>query len=286
MELADLGNPTALAEAVIRQLLPIKPPIPIEEIAAAVGITEIGVIDTEAFEGALVAPPEKSRGVILVRQHPTPERPRFTIGHELGHYLNPWHVPPDGGFRCTTQDMRVKLDASLAARPKMEAEANAFAAEILMPRVLFSADLHKIVEPGLEHVCELARSYKTSQIATARRFINLHGDARALVVSKDALIDQIYRANGFPYVDLNRGQPLPHKSLTATYEGQLDDCSNTELANCSHWISSELRRGAELFEQVLVQGKGYRITLLSVDESECEAAEVDDRAEWRPTFRS
>jgi hypothetical protein len=285
IELADLGNPTALAEAVIRQLTPLKPPIPVEAIAEAVGITEIGKIETEAFEGALIAPPEKSHGVILVKHHPTPERPRFTIGHELGHYLNPWHQAPTGGFKCTSQDMRLKLDASLGARPKMEAEANEFAAELLMPKFMFVDDLKKMAEPGLEHVCDLARRYLTSQIATARRFISIHGDARALVVSKDGTVDQVYRANGFPYVNLQRGHKIHPRTLTVTFEGDLDSCSNTDATTCSAWINSELRDGAELYEQVLVQGKGYRVTLLSLDESGCDDAEDSEHFAWRPSFR-
>jgi len=47
-------------------------------------------------------------------------------------------------------------------------------------------------------------------------------------------------------------------------------------------------RGSELYEQVLVQGKGYRITLLTIDTEEAEDDEDEyerERAEQRPTFR-
>jgi hypothetical protein len=43
-----------------------------------------------------------------------------------------------------------------------------------------------------------------------------------------------------------------------------------------------------MLEQVLIQGRGYRITLLSVDESESDDEDeeyANERSEWEPTFR-
>ena len=38
----------------------------------------------------------------------------------------------------------------------------------------------------------------------------------------------------------------------------------------SYWVQKELRDGAEMYEQVLVQEKGYKLTLLQIDESGCD----------------
>lgn len=43
-----------------------------------------------------------------------------------------------------------------------------------------------------------------------------------------------------------------------------------------------------MLEQVLIQGGGYRITLLSIDESEGDDEDeeyVIERSEWEPRFR-
>ena len=275
---ADLGNPTKIAVALLAQIPNSTPPIRIYDIAYAVGITDIRVMNTDAFEGMLVSTDDKRTGMIIVRNN-IDERCRFTVGHELGHYLNPWHQIPDGGFTCSSTDMRIRGDPSLATRPKLEAEANEFATAILMPQKLFCADLKKLVEPGLDHVIELARRYKTSKLATARRFISLHGDPKAIVLSKDGVFDHCIREQGFPYITLQKGQPVDRRSLTAMYAVNVDECSNVESAEPSHWVAHALPKWQEMFEQVVVQSNGYRITLLSI-----ERREGGDNDERSPRF--
>jgi Zn-dependent peptidase ImmA (M78 family) len=45
------------------------------------------------FEGALLTTAERDTGAIVVNKNASPQRQRFTLAHELGHLLNPWHVP-------------------------------------------------------------------------------------------------------------------------------------------------------------------------------------------------
>ena len=41
-----------------------------------------------------------------------------------------------------------------------------------------------------------------------------------------------------------------------------------------------------MYEQVLVQGRGYRITLLTIDDTEADDEDDEhERSEWNPTFR-
>ena len=54
IELADLGNPTAIAIAVLKQLGESVFPTPIEDIAYGCGITDIQQLQTKGFEGALI----------------------------------------------------------------------------------------------------------------------------------------------------------------------------------------------------------------------------------------
>jgi hypothetical protein len=81
---------------------------------------------------------------------------------------------------------------------------------------------------------------------------------------------------------------VPKKSLTARFSGSGDGRSNTDETEPSFWVSRSLPRGTAMYEQVLVQSRGYRITLLTVDEAEAEDEDdeyVRDRAEQPPTFR-
>jgi Zn-dependent peptidase ImmA (M78 family) len=201
MALADLGNCVQIAKAIFQQLGDIKPPIAIDEIAGAVGITEIQDLHTVGFEGALITNDAKSDGVILVNKNSAHERRRFTVGHELGHYLNHWHKPPSGGFKCSKHDMFAVGDGG-NARFKMEAEANQFSAEMLMPETLFKRDLKKKASPGLEHIVGWSDRYETSRLATARRFVDVVDSPSALILSKDGIVEFVHRKKTFPFVEL------------------------------------------------------------------------------------
>jgi hypothetical protein len=170
----------------------------------------------------------------------------------------------------------------------MEVDANQFSASMLMPAKYFRQDLMKFREPGLEHVVQLSDRYATSKVATARRFVSLRDEPSAVVLSKDGVIESISWSKGFPYFSVRRGQAIPARSLTARFGGSSNSCSDTDVTEPALWLSSSLARGVEMLEQVLIQGGGYRITLLSIDESESDDEDeeyVNERSEWDPRFR-
>ena len=61
---------------------------------------------------------QKSYGAILVNGASSPRRRRYTIGHELGHFLNEHHVPTmEDGFQCTKEDMGYRGRLAMHQRP-------------------------------------------------------------------------------------------------------------------------------------------------------------------------
>lgn len=284
MELADIGNPTALAVAVLGQLGEPRFPTPIEEIAFGCGITDIKQLETKGFEGALLTTAAKADGVILVNKQNIQTRRRFTVGHELGHFLNPWHVPPDGGFMCTIEHM-LSADLRQQGRLGMEAQANEFAAEILMPAALFKQQLRITrAEPSTEAIIKVADDFEVSAQAAARRMADLRKDC-AIIVSHDGVICSIHRGANFPFITLAVTHAVPRKSVTKAYCGEDGAHSDVEEIEPDEWTTTSVKSGTQFLEQVLVQGKGFRLTLLVLDESECEDDEVaHERAEWKPRF--
>jgi hypothetical protein len=129
MKLADLGSPEALADSIIAHYPAIEIPIPVKRIAKAVGILDIVGQTTGSFEGVLVTTAAKGTGSIAYNNASRIERRRFTIAHEIGHFLIPWH---DASAQCASADMGVLK--SQDARRSKEAEANRFAAALLTPR--------------------------------------------------------------------------------------------------------------------------------------------------------
>lgn len=77
---------------------------------------------------------DEGRYIIRVNRHESKNRQRFTLAHELGHYL--LHRDQIGDGIADDALYRSRLSNAL------EYEANKFAADLLMP----SAEVHKLLE--------------------------------------------------------------------------------------------------------------------------------------------
>ena len=86
IKFGDCFTPEDLVNEIYSQCPNLSPPIPIKVIAKAAGITHIVSRDM-TLEGILVADDGKTEGVILYNSASIEGRQRFTIAHELGHFL-------------------------------------------------------------------------------------------------------------------------------------------------------------------------------------------------------
>jgi Zn-dependent peptidase ImmA (M78 family) len=144
MDLADCATPEALLSTIHKLQAGVFPiPVPIDEWATALDITATKPMETEGFEGGLIMFADRSEATILFNWHADRRRQRFTIGHELGHFLLPWHkLRNEEGFRCSKQAMAVFRVQPVGDRyMEMEAQANRFSAGLLMPVAQFRIDL-------------------------------------------------------------------------------------------------------------------------------------------------
>ena len=137
MAIEEVGlNPQRLAEAIDDQLGELDGGVPVYEIAAALDIEEIREWPLSNLDGALITTPERDRGRVLLNLKSSVQRRRFSLSHELLHFLNPTHQQTSAdGFHCTRRDMRISGDNKSSDRHKrQESEANRFAIELLTPR--------------------------------------------------------------------------------------------------------------------------------------------------------
>lgn len=288
-ELADTTQPDQLADLLIQQLIPQLPqllPLPIEEVAKACGIVEIQPLDTDAFEGGLIQDENKVRGFVLVKAGALPERTRFTIAHELGHFVNLRHVAPPGEARllCNALDLKYR-GVQGDYRRGMEAQANEFAAHLLMPARVLRAQPFLSGTVDLERIFALQRMCNVSKQAAARRYAELHGGDFAVVFTKDGQLARApLRSGDFPWLSLKTGQAVHRNSLTRTFVGSDGDVSDQVETDAAWWLDS----GSEadewsIWEEVLVQRDGYRMTLLLAERSSDSYKQHRER--WTPTFR-
>ncbi|MCW5626699.1 MAG: ImmA/IrrE family metallo-endopeptidase, partial [Burkholderiales bacterium] len=189
IELADLVLPQQLVAEILRQNPALPVPVPLEELARLAGISKIEAFTSEGFEGTLITNDTKSDGAIFYSARGPRSRQRFTIGHELGHFLLPWHR--QSTFRCVAEDI------SGRARKDWEIQANEFSAELLMPTELVKLMLRRFGEPEMAHISQLARDFETSIEMTARRVVELNEYACAVVFSKDNIVRYFVRSPFF-----------------------------------------------------------------------------------------
>lgn len=110
--------------------------------------------------------------VIAVNSAQHENRQRFTIAHELGHFLlhrgTKLHFDED--FRIDYRDA-----TSSDATKREEIEANAFAAALLMPRRILMRDWLRLAPDDKEisdAIRTLAKRYRVSQKAMELRLVN------------------------------------------------------------------------------------------------------------------
>lgn len=263
MELDGKIHPVEIVNEILRQNPNLHYPIALEELAEVVGIQSIEELVTEGFEGMLMTNPEKSQGVIFVKANANPQRRRFTIGHELGHYLLPWHRQVK--FSCTSENISDSSPASNSPRSiEMEAEANTFASELLMPTAAFKKLLRAWGEPDVEQLANLATHFDSSIEATARRFMNLSDYPVAFVFSHMDTVRYWAKGPEFPYLlSVRKGQQIPKKSLSL---GHGEGIGEMEEVDAMIWLAEG--RGPKLpdsiLEQTLFQSGGYKVTMIYI----------------------
>lgn len=283
MKLADLGSPEALANCIIDHYSDIAPPIPVERIAEALGIIEIVGQKTDGFEGALITDAAKTRGSIAYNEASKPERRRFTIGHEFGHFLLPFHGDK---AQCAKADMGV-LKSKDPNRAR-EAEANRFAASLLMPKKLFGRDIRRLGAPETEHIIKLAANYSVSKEAAARRYTDVCDHTCAVIFSHRGRLRYFCKTENFPFLAIEHDQPLPRNSISASKQSQPGQMSAWSETAPEIWLSASHRfRNKVLYEQFLDQANGYRLSMLTIDDAPDEdELDEDEQLEesWTPRF--
>lgn len=284
MELADIGEPRKLAAAVINQITDMSLPVPIVEIAYALNIVEIQDVVTDGFEGGLITNNLKTSGSILVNERSNPRRRRYTVGHEIGHYLNPWHKPKDGQqFLCSNKDLLRSASKTMTSFEKMEVEANQFAAELLMPTRIFRDDLRRLQGIDLGHIERLADKYDVSKEAAARRYVELQDEPCAIIFSHNGKIRYTTRNPAFPFLKCGPGEQVRGPLLANAETGRGSLVSNWIVVDGSDWVSGD--RGRPMVEQTLVQQDNYQMALIAFEDEVDEEEEDDMEESWTARFK-
>ncbi len=217
----------AAAHEQLHKLLVMSPgEIDLDTIAWRAGRLRIEEGGLEFAEGRIVVPGREG-GTIRVKAGMNSGRRRFTIAHEIGHFL----LHPREGLEKsdTSASFTVWKDAS------EEAEANIFAAELLMPEFLFKARCRGPV-PSLAVIDKLGADFQTSTMATAFQYVNYTNEQVALVVSEASQIRWFHRAKDF-WPRIRTGILQPHSAAGERLAGKDGDTGKMVRAPVYAWLA-------------------------------------------------
>ena len=280
IDLADCGSPEKLAIEIFKKEPDLTAPVPVEKLAAQLGISEIKEIESDGYQGGLITNATKSKGVILVNKKLRLGRRRFTIGHELGHYLTPSHKPTEADrFLCSFEDLLASDRKAFDKRMRWEAEANRFASLILMPPHLYRKDVNAKRDADLNHLLALADRYKVSKESAGRAYVDFRDDAVAVLITHEGRLLRSYRRqNDFPFISVRWGTEIPRGALVRRKKHAISSVSEVEETDAAVWLDVSLgSRPPTVFEQVHQQQSGYALVLLTIEEETVDEDE-DDRA--------
>ncbi|PWE28759.1 hypothetical protein DDZ14_18810 [Maritimibacter sp. 55A14] len=280
IELADLHAPKAIARAIFAQFGTVDAPVPVSKIARALDIVDINAQEFDGFEGMLLTDAVRSSGSILANTRYGSRRARFTIAHELGHFLMERHLLSGAnGFTCKARDMRETRADKRHFR--QEAEANDFAINLLAPFSLFDPLLSQ--NPDLRDAQRLRDHLNVSLEATVRRMIDRRQERLAAVWSKNGQVRYSVKSGGFPWITCKPGQRLPQFSLASKIVANgIKGFSGVTETNPLAWLN---RSDIELFEQTRVANNGHAVTLLLADLADSDDEEDGLQELGMPEFR-
>jgi len=132
-------------------------PVKVSRIAAALGLRLRAATLPAGVSGEIRPDPESDSGyTIRVNRHDSTQRQRFTIAHEISHYLLHKDEIGDG----ITDDVLYRSGIS----DSREAQANRLAADIVMPEALVSPWIDRARALGVEEIPGyLAEQFEVSE---------------------------------------------------------------------------------------------------------------------------
>ena len=143
----------------------IRPPVDVERLVRESADLEEDFLPAGYDAVTLGSSSRHSRPRVIIEAKQAPTRRIFTLGHELGHIVIPWH---NGTHFCRV-DGDARLVDDLAA--EVEAQANHFAAELLMPAAWVDGLIKS--KSVLSELVEAVKSAGVSYHAASIRLVRL-----------------------------------------------------------------------------------------------------------------
>jgi len=246
----------------------------LEAVLPQIGLT-LHFRDAESYEGALLRIKGVPLGyVVLSDRNREESRRRFTLAHELGHYLLPTQQ------ELTQPCIKGLVECWDETVPAAEAEANGFAAEILMPRVKIQPFLQQ--SPTFAHVESIAAACGTSLTASAYRLASVTTFRMAMVWSESGRV-RWYKSSEEFFRWVRKGELSRETFAYDAFRGE-DVPEALESVPARAWLfETGLKPDARILEHsVLLRRFDAVLTILVIPEQIEDWSDADRRLELDP----
>ena len=230
--------------------------IKLEALAHLLGVE---VIEGDTFGCVAQLTPIEGRARIRVGRGGHPGRKRFSIAHELGHFVLRHRTRV-----CSDKDLR-----DWSSDGGQEKDANIFAATLLMPEPMIRPYVD-VDEATFAGVLAMASEFNVSLTAAAIRFVETTALAAAVVLAERGVVKWCVKNDDFwPYL-LARGSRLDPFSRAAKASPGADSSPRPVTAGC--WIDDDrVHPMRTLLEDARASKDGAVLSLLTLDWPDPEA---------------
>ena len=132
----------------------------------------------------------ESRAIITVNSRDSLTRRRFSLAHELAHWIRDRGV---GTFLCGRDD----ISAHNAESKSIEASANAYASQLVLPNYLFDEYLRD-TKLTLTRAAEIGEVFQTSLTATAIKMVKRSPEPAFIICHQPGRRDWFIKGDHFP----------------------------------------------------------------------------------------
>jgi hypothetical protein len=221
------------------------------------------------------------KAVITVDDRYGPQRARYSVGHELGH----WHHHRGKTFICRPDDIASRAPVDQLGRPVVtgalnpERVADAYSADLLMPNYLFARLADQQQRLTLKGIEDLANAFGTSFTATAIKMIDA-GPVPAILVCHGRERRKWFRRHRdvpdkwFPQETLDEDSYAPDVLAGKT------ERSHYAKIGADAWFDRDDASRYEIIEQSIRVGENV-LTLLVIEDGEMlDDTKAGSRPRW------